>query len=214
MEVCLMNLLKSAAVAISVGIGAAHAQSISVEELRAQIDQRVGETNEYQALLTDPNPARAIAAMEIMMGSGDASLQRMAVEFGIFSTNPSVRAAALKAYLDARPTLSVFMTIGEAFEPNQRNYVHNLINRLGGTAGEGQEAFLSIPVGPYDSERGCYVYGTDERECLMRVNDQVASFRLLNIWSALTMTETGELVGAATPYNQYPTMDVRIPVTF
>lgn len=203
-----------AVAALLLAMGAAQAQSISVEDLRAQVDERVGEMNGYQELLSDPNPARAIAAMEIMMGSGDATLQRMAVEFGIFSTNPSVRAAALKAYLDAKPTLTVFVTLGEAFEEDQRSWVQGQINRLGGTAGDGQEGFLSIPVGAYDAAQSCYTYASDERECLMRVSDQVASIRLLRIWSALSMNEAGELVGAASPYQNYPTMDLRIPITF
>lgn len=209
-----MKKLSGAVAALLLAMGAAQAQSISVEDLRAQVDARVGEMNGYQELLSDPNPARAIAAMEIMMGSGDATLQRMAVEFGIFSTNPSVRAAALKAYLDAKPTLSVFLTLSDDMSNSERGWLERTIASLNGTRVDAQEAFLSFRVGDFDSVQDCYTHAVDSSTCLVRVSEQVVSFALFGRWNALNLDDAGTLVGTGAPNSGYQPVAMRIPITF
>lgn len=192
----------------------AKAQSISIDELKAQVDQAVGARGEYHDLLSDPDPARAMAAMELMMGSGDPTLMRMAVENGIFSSNPAVRATALKAFLTAKPTVSAFLTIGEEFDDNQRTWVIGQAVRIGGSVSPDNIAYFSLRVGDYDTEQDCYMNSDARQGCLFRVNDQTVSFRIFDTWNALLLEETGELVGSATPYANYPSAAVRIPVTF
>jgi hypothetical protein len=194
--------------------GPASAQSLSVDDLRAQIDQKVGAQNEFQALLSDPDPARAMAAMEIMMGSGDAALMRMAVETGIFSSNPAVRATALKAFLGAKPSVTAFLTLGDAYDTSQRNWVNGQVARLGGSVTPEDVAFFSLRVGEFDAEQDCYMNADPRQGCLFRVTDQVVSFRIFDVWNGLTLDEGGELVGAVTPYANYPSAPARIPVTF
>lgn len=203
-----------AAVAALLAGTPAAAQSLSIDELRAQVDQTVGQRNEFRDLLSDPDPARAIAAMEIMMGSGDAALRRMAVENGIFSSNPAVRATALKAFFTARPTVSAFLTIGEEFDEKQRGWVYGQTARIGGSVSPEGVAYVSLRVGDYDAEEDCFLNQDARQGCLFRVNDQVVSFRIFDIWNALTLNDAGELSGSATPYANYPGAQVRIPVTF
>jgi hypothetical protein len=190
------------------------AQSLSIDDLKAQVDQTVSARGEFEELLSDPDPARAMAAMELMMGSGDPALMRMAVENGIFSSNPAVRATALKAFLAARPTVSAFLTIGEEFDASQRNWVNGQAARIGGSVSPDNVAYFSLRVGDYDAEQDCYMNLDPRQGCLFRVNDQVVSFRIFDNWNALTLDESGELVGSATPYANYPERRVRIPVTF
>jgi hypothetical protein len=192
----------------------AAAQSLSIDDLRAQIDQKVGAQNEFQALLSDPDPARAMAAMEIMMASGDAALMRMAVETGIFSSNPAVRATALKAFLGAKPTVTAFLTLGDAYDTSQRNWVNGQIARMNGSVTPEDVAFFSLRVGDYDAEQDCYMNGDPRQGCLFRVTDQVVSLRIFDVWNGLALDEAGELVGAVTPYANYPSAAARIPVTF
>jgi hypothetical protein len=199
--------------AIVLGTQAA-AQSLSIDDLRAQIDQKVGAQNEFQALLSDPDPARAMAAMEIMMASGDAALMRMAVETGVFSTNPAVRATALKAFLGAKPTVTAFLTLGDAYDTSQRNWVNGQVARMGGSVTPENVAFFSLRVGDYDAEQDCYMNGDPRQGCLFRVNDQVVSLRIFDVWNGFALDEAGELVGAVTPYANYPSAPARIPVTF
>ncbi|WP_324754075.1 hypothetical protein [Roseovarius sp. Pro17] len=191
-----------------------HAQSISLEDLTAQIDARTTEQNGFQALLTDPDPARAAAAMEIMMGSGDPVLQRMAMEEGIFSTNPSSRADALKAFFNSGPTLSVFVSLTDALDERQQTWAKSQLSNLGGSVDENNIAYLSLRIGAFDAAQDCYVNAEQPKLCLLRINDQVVSLLLLRFWNPMTLNDAGELEGTATLYASYPALPMRAPVTF
>ena len=74
-------------------------QNLSAEDISSLIDQRLAITNPYQDLLNDPDPMRSLAAVEIMIGSQDASLARLAIQYGLESGRPEVRQlAAASAY--------------------------------------------------------------------------------------------------------------------
>ena len=94
------------AAAVTFG-GAIHAQSLSPDDIARMLDDQRPVVNPYAALLNDPDPARGIGAMKIMMESGDPELVRLALEHGLLSANPEVQLAALKGYLRTRPRLLV-----------------------------------------------------------------------------------------------------------
>lgn len=190
------------------------AQSISIDDLKARIDQSVGAQAQYLELLSDPDPMRAMVAMEVMMGSGDPTLRRMAVETGIFSSNPAVRASALRAFFAAKPTVSVFMSVGENFEDNQRNWLNSQVASIGGSVSPDSTAFVSLRVADYNADEDCYMNAAARAGCLFRVSDQVVSFRIFGLWNALTLNDAGELTGTIMPYANYPNASARIPVTF
>jgi len=200
-------------VAVNVPL-AGNAQSISLEDLTAQIDARTTEQNGFQALLTDPDPMRAAAAMEIMMGSGDPVLQRMAMEHGLFSTDPSSRADALKAFFDSGPTLSVFVSLTDALDEKQQTWAKSQLSTLGGSVDAANVAYLSLRIGAFDAAQDCYVNAAQPKLCLLRVNDQVVSLLLLRFWNPMTLNDAGELEGTATLYANYPALPLRAPVTF
>lgn len=43
------------------------------------VDQQMSNLNPYQELLNNPDPARSLAAMKVMLESGDEALVRMAL---------------------------------------------------------------------------------------------------------------------------------------
>lgn len=88
-------------------VAGATAQSLTPEQLQAMIDQRVNQQNPYQTLLADPDPERSLAAMQIMLESGDKNLIRLGLQFGLLSPNPQVRRIAVEAYIATSPVLTL-----------------------------------------------------------------------------------------------------------
>ena len=152
--------------AIIAMVQAAGAQSLTPEELRAQIDQRVQTLNPYAELLNDPDPARSLAAMQIMMESGDPELERMAREFGLLSPNPQVQRAALEAFLATGPVFSVRFD-GSSTRDDQ--FTNQLRNAFEATVGPDKIAYWKAMVGEFSPGDGCYVY-QNTNECFIAVN--------------------------------------------
>ncbi|QUJ76968.1 hypothetical protein KDD17_02645 [Sulfitobacter albidus] len=155
-----------AAAMLQLTINPVSAQTLTVEELRAQIDARVEQMNPYAELLNDPDPERSMAAMQIMLESGDDVLKDMALEFGLLSPNPSVRRTAFEAYLATGPNLTVQVD-GSAIS-NASLYTSR-IEDLGGTVGADNAGFFRLPTGAFDAEKSCYT-SKSEDNCLIVSN--------------------------------------------
>ena len=160
-----------AALALSTVVSHVSAQTLSIDDLRAQIDTRVEEMNPYAELLNDPDPARSMAAMEIMLEQGDETLKRMALEFGLLSPNPQVRRAAFEAYLATKPNLTVQVD-GSSVEEGEQSF-RNAINYLGGTISANRKAFFLVRPGKYNAENDCFVLKNGDRCTLTSNGDGV-----------------------------------------
>lgn len=170
----------------------AQAQSLTPAEVLQLVEKKVSGVNEYQKLLNDPDPARSMAAMEIMMGSGDPALMRMALEYGLYSPNRSVQRAALDAYFSTKPELNVYFDAGKS---NSDWRFYKPITGGGGSILPDGTGFMLTDVGEYDSEKKCYLR-TADGECRLRVTDDAVTVRFWNNWHVLRLNEKGELAGA------------------
>jgi hypothetical protein len=180
-------------------IGAFVASSLSVQaqtmtpaEISAIIDQKVSSQNEYQALLNDPDPARSLAAMEIMMGSGDTELERLALEYGLYSPNPVVQRTAIDAFFATQPILNVYYDAGKS---NSDWRFYKTLTEAGGSILQDGTGFSTADVGVYDETKKCYMRQSGEK-CRARVSDTGVSFLFWNNWFNTTLNDQGELVGA------------------
>ncbi|TNF57474.1 MAG: hypothetical protein EP307_13955 [Rhodobacteraceae bacterium] len=185
------------AAAMACAAAGAGAQSLTPEQLKAMIDQRVAAQNPYQELLNDPDPARSMAAMEIMMESGDAVLFRMALEFGVTAANPTVRRRAVEAFMSSGPVLTARF---DGTNSKGDDFVKR-IRQFGGNIGPDGIAFIRFDIGQYEATKQCYLWeGSDN--CAVSVNaDGVflsGNFGGYNTVSArLALNESGELVGSS-----------------
>ncbi|NOR63727.1 MAG: hypothetical protein GQ535_14695 [Rhodobacteraceae bacterium] len=176
----------------------AFAQSVSVADLRAQIDARVGGLNEYQELLNDPDPARSMAAMEIMMASGDPALVKMAKDYGIFSPNAAVRKAALDGYFASGPVLEMQFDLKDLRDANY--FAMRAIEPYSGTVTTENTAFVQISVGDWVEKDQCFTVngwenGLDEG-CFLRNSENGTSLYFFGRWWFLTLNDQGELTGS------------------
>ncbi|MDF2143273.1 hypothetical protein [Paenirhodobacter sp. CAU 1674] len=200
-----MKILVLATAASCAAFGApALAQSLSPADILAKVEEKTKVTNGYQNLLNDPDPARSMAAMEVMLESGDAKLQRMALEYGLYSPNQQVRYTALKGFLDGQPVLRLKVDGSRVKDPSdfRRSF-------RSGTVDAAKIGFLSLKVGEFDPEQSCYVTsGTND--CLVRLSETEVSVRPWSAWFSTTLDDQGQLVGEV---GFEPPAPVTIPVS-
>jgi hypothetical protein len=182
------------------------AQSMSPEEILAEVEARVSAQNPYAALLNDPDPARSLAAMQVMLESGDADLIRMATEFGLLSPNPSVQRSAVQGILATGPNLTVRLEGGddEAF----RSTVED---RLGGAVNAEDVGFATFPVGNFDATQSCYLW-RGNTPCLIQISPEgylIRAWNAAHMRGMLSVDGEGRLAGTMTMQN----VDSPVPAT-
>lgn len=187
---------------------AATAQSKSAADIAAMVDQRMGAVDEYAALLSDPDPARSLAAMEIMIGLDDPQISRMALQYGLTSTSAPVRKAALKAYFDTGPVLNIYID-GSSLE---RDHLISAINSRQGTVDDKGIAYLSYKVGAYDDKQSCYDFHSNANYCLITLSENNVGLGLWARWTPLQLNAEGTLVGMVKVDRIEQSVPVTIPV--
>ena len=151
----MMSAVAVLTVAASCLSTAVTAQTLTPEEILRMVDERVDELGPYEALLNDPDPERSLAALQIMMGSGDATLRRLALEFGIQASDTTVRHAALSAFFATGPVLTVEF---DGTAVTDSDYLSTIRSRLDATLGPDGVAYRPRKVGAFDEEQSCFIY--------------------------------------------------------
>jgi hypothetical protein len=186
---------------------AVSAQSLSVEDIRAQIAAERDAPNPYAELLADPDPVVARRAMEIMLESGDVELRRLALEFGVHSPLPEVRHQALGAWLAGTPRIE--FVIANAGSPESD--FAELMRRLYGTApnARGQSIWI-VQLGGFNADRECFT-NSGNNQCLFRHTQNGTWIFKDNVWQEVGLNDSGELVG--TVVSSYPGTRANVRLT-
>lgn len=172
--------------------GPAAAQSVSLEELRAQVAAEADELAGFRDLLTNPDPNQAIAAMRVMMASGDPILHNLALEAGLSSGNGVMRKVALEAFMATAPTLQAEATL-EQIENADTAKFQSFMETNGALSGE-TTGKLTIEVGPPIEDEGCY--RRPRSPCSVWYTGDGISFTMARNRGALRLDEGGMLVGS------------------
>ena len=191
-----MNLLSilAASMVISAVATGAPAQTISPEEIAAMVEDKVATINPYQELLNNPDPARSLAAMQIMLESGDAELVRLALEFGILSPSSAVRRTAFESYLTSQPVFSITID-GKGIKDN--SYVSRIRSVWNGTLDADGTGYWRIPVGPPLPEQKCHTNIEQPGTCFVTVNADGIFLTATYLNARGEISEDGRIVGVA-----------------
>lgn len=173
-------------------IGAA--QSLSPDDIRSMVDQRISNLNPYQELLNDPDPARSLAAMQIMMESDDPELVRMAMEYGILSPNPTVKRTAFESFLETGPVFSIRF---DGTDAKDEDFPGQIRRYWSGTAMPDKTGYWRIAVGEYLSDRQCYANTYNTNDCFLTVNSDGVFFTPQRMNGRAIIGDDGRLVGIA-----------------
>lgn len=178
------------------------AQTISLQELDAQVNERAATLAGYEAYLRDPDPNRAMAAFQIMLESGDPTLVQLAMSIGVYSPDANIRQTALKAFFAGKPNIDLFFQ-GAEMDEKLTGHFPRWMKGLKGSAGAVNTGSTSFKVGELNEEKGCFLNINDNKECLLRINSTTISIYLRNYdnyiasrWINLTLSDDGKMVGS------------------
>lgn len=194
--------LSAIAVAATMWSMPAGAQNLSAGDIEKLIDEQMQNLNPYQAILNDADPDRALAGMQIMLERGDETLQRMALEYGLLSPNPTVRRVALEGFLKRGPILSIRFDGSQIDDNGFRKWLPDRWNGVVDTDGVG---YWRVPIDGYSDEASCF---TSERACAITVNSDGVFFTPNRMNGRAELSEDGRLIGSAGLYG------VGVPVPF
>ncbi|KEQ05395.1 hypothetical protein GV67_15315 [Pseudorhizobium pelagicum] len=181
------------------------AQSLSPEDITKMVDKQINDLNPYQALLNDPDPQRSLSAMTIMLESGDESLRRMALEFGLLSPNATVKRAAFEGFLATAPILSMKFD-GSAVKDS--DFASSITREYSGTLDNGT-GYWRVPVGPFLTDHKCYASSIDKNNCFITVNSDGIFLTPRRFNGRAVLSDTGTLEGSGTVYQ----VDETVPFT-
>lgn len=187
--------------------GAAAAQSLTPEQIEEMVNQKLGGQNQYQALLSDPDGRRSRAAMAIMMASGDPDLVRMALDFGLTSTDRVVQRMALEGFFSAAPALHVTFDGSEV--ENLDGYKSDL-RTLTGSVSDDLTGFALLKLGDWSPEEACWFW-SDNRTCGVRLTDAGSSIFFQGYWYPMALAD-GVLRGVSNMYYAKEPIPFSIPV--
>jgi len=178
----------------------ASAQVLTPDEILAMVNKKVENSGPYAELLNDPDPARQLAAIEIMMGTKDAGLVTMAARAGFLSTDPDVRQKTLEGYLATGPSISIIVD-GSAAESS---WYESSMKEAGAAVSPEGVAGVTYAVGDYDTEKRCYLFvGGSANDCFLQVSNAGVEATAPGSYFKLqgSLSETGTIEGFASVYN-------------
>lgn len=163
----------------------------SLSEIKEKLGQRASELEEVDQMLANPDKNQRIAAMELLLASGNPVFVNRAKEAGLFSSDPEMRNAALKAIFDSGgPFRIVFDFSGKSDEDHgikdwSGDVIWNPDTKLGR---------LVFTVQPYNKEKQCWE--SSGRNCAIYLTGTTVSLRDWRYASgSLELDNSGRLVG-------------------
>jgi hypothetical protein len=187
--------------------GTAQAQGLTLSDLSAAVDVDASEIAGFRAALADPDPNRALAAMRILMASGEPLLVNLALEAGLSAPDGVMRKSAFEAYVATRPTLLAHAEIDGDFGEKFRSW----IELSGGSVASETTGTLTLAIGPWDEDQRCYLRAAQDT-CQTRVADgqlsDVMSYGIIG----LVLGEGGTLTGSVSHERSGGPVSIRVPL--
>lgn len=171
----------------------------SFEEVMSAAESQVGDIGKYQQALQNPDQRMQYALVQQMLKVSDPALQRIAKEHALFSTNPVMREAAIKAILDSGATLRIQLAGDKASAAK----IADFAAANGGTYLEKQGQILFTVPAPINDE--CW---GNEKHCVFRQVGNSVQFNpyypgnyTKHITSVLNLSPDGVLRGSMSHQN-------------
>lgn len=181
------QILSCIIVAVTAAEGTA--QTLSVEDIRAQIEAERNQPDPYEEVLADPDPTIAKRAMEIMIESGDEELRDIAIDFGVNSPDPEFRHLALLAWFQSNPRMEI---VFENDGSTNNSFVSLARGYRAVPNSEGKFILIRQITG-YNEADTCFVSG---RDCFFRHTPNGAWIRQAGLWQEIEINNQGQLTGS------------------
>jgi hypothetical protein len=164
---------------------------VTLDEIDTAAEAKDAEMTAFRERLNSPDPDRALVALELLITKGDSAQRRMAVRFGLQSTDRAIRATTLRAILDSEPTL--LARFDPVSEEVNGYYGQNISNAGGVIDAEGNGS-VTFKVNGFDPENDCWTSGRN-RGCVVRIRSDAVSLWFGGSWGSYDLDSSGQLVG-------------------
>lgn len=167
----------------------------TLEEIKQQLSSKKSELDEVDALLAQEDKNLRIAAMELLLKSGNPSFVQRAKETGLFSSDLELQRAAVAAIFDAGGPFRLVADL--TFAPEEETKTKAWLSYVRGalTVDEKIGTFV-FQTEPFDKSKKCWPF-KEGRNCAFTLAGAAIS---LADWRGatgeLTLSSEGILVGA------------------
>ncbi|WP_181701600.1 hypothetical protein [Chthonobacter albigriseus] len=145
-------------------------------------------------MLRDPDANTRITAMSAMISSGNPVLVRRARQAGLTSSDPDMRATALKAVFDAGGPFRVVLDLSKADEKTTR--VREWLSGVGETASaDGQSASFLLSADAYDPDAKCWKAPNSSYCAIVLAGETITLPTLRRAVASLTLGDDGVFRG-------------------
>lgn len=173
------------------GSGQANAQS-SLDDIEKKLGEKTSELDRVDALLASENRNKRIAAMELLIQSGNPVFVSRAKEVGLFSSDPEMRSKALQAVFEAGGPFRLVIELNGDLEENRMG---RWLSQRGSWDDDAKYGSYTFNVDPFDKKVNCWRFKGYNSCAIYLTGDTVS----LQDWSSasgsLTLGREGKLEG-------------------
>lgn len=156
--------LAFASAAIVVPLATSAFAQMSLDEIEASVGGMSDEMARVDALLAEPDQNKRLAAMKMLIQSGNPLYESRARETGLFSSEKEMQRVALAAIFDGGGPFRADFSLSGVDEDEAK--IRSWIKYVGGTLFEdGKMGQVTIYTSAYDEERKCWPLKSNENHC-------------------------------------------------
>ena len=179
-----MRNVFAAICAVTLMGGVAQAQT-SLADIENALGGRASTLGRVEELLSDSDPHKRIAAMELLLESGDPQFIRKAREFGLLSDDHVLRQTALRAILTAGGAFRIEIAVSGKDSTDLSHATRSFEAAIDDT---GRRILTFVLAEGVDSATGCWM--SARGNCLL-----VATGDTIQLGNAWHVTNVGRLTG-------------------
>lgn len=179
-----------------------------LDAIESAVGGRAGELDRVEQLLSNPDANRRVAAMELLLASGDPAFIRKAAEFGLFSADPQLRRLAVRGILGAGGAFRIETDAAVEGSTDLRD----LIAFFGGSLGSDGKASIDFVLkGEFDAARSCWL--SPQGKCtLVEAGSSIHLGEWQYTTGAFALDDQGRLAGTLLWRSNGKPIPARIPL--
>lgn len=173
------------------GSAPSFAQS-SLADIEKKLSEKTSELDRVDELLSSENRNKRIAAMELLILSGNPVFANRAKEIGLFSADPEMRSKALQAVFNSGGPFRLVLELNGDLESNRMG---QWLSQRGSWDSEAKFGNYTFTVDPFDKKKNCWRFKGYSSCAIYLTGDTIS----LQDWSSasgsLTLGREGRLEG-------------------
>jgi hypothetical protein len=154
---------------------------VSLDEIESQLEAGASDLDRVDELLAAEDANRRIAAMEMLLKSGNPLFIRRAQQVGLLSSDPDMQLAALKATLDGGGPLRLEVDLSKLEDDALTDWT-DFLGDYGTVSVDGTAGVIVFDVAGYSDDLKCHVLTDANNYCFAHISGNNVAF-VIEHWS-------------------------------